>query len=365
MKAPVISVSGSPFDLGLQHGSQAKKAIAENVRFYMELWEYLGGMKRDQVLKDVRAFVPYIEQQDPEVLEELKGVAQGSGLTFDEIIALNARTEVTFACVSTAMKQAAAGACTSFALAPEATVKQHMFVGQNWDWRAPAENSCIILQIKQREKPDIIMHAEAGTVGHRGFNSAGIGVCINFIRCEQDSFRPGLPFLIKLRGILNSTNLPDCLRMLMTFEGPNSMNIMLAHRDGEAIDVELTPDDVLFLHPEGGILTHANHFQSPRLRVKDTGKAALPDTVLRGNRASRLFRERKGELGWDSIKEVLKDHFGYPNSICRHRDERFKPIEQWETLSSMIIDLTEGKMIYTEGPPCSNPYRTIAMGSTR
>jgi hypothetical protein len=27
----------------------------------------------------------------------------------------------------------------------------------------------------------------------------------------------------------------------------------------------------------------------------------------------------------------------------------------------MIIDLTEGKMLYTEGPPCSHPYRLIAM----
>ena len=361
MRVPVICVSGSPHDLGFQHGSQARKAIEDNVSFYMNVWKHLGGSERDRILKEVPAFVPYIEKHDPELVEELKGVAEGSGLNFDDIVALNARTEVTFACLSIAMQQAATGGCTSFALTPMVTQNHHMYVGQNWDWRAEAENSCIILRIKQQGKPQIIMHTEAGTIGHRGFNSAGIGVCINFIRCEADSFRPGLPFLIKLRGILNSTSLPDCLRMLMGFVGPNSMNIMLAHRDGEAVDIELTPDDLMFLHPRGGILTHANHFESPKLRSKDTGKAALPDTVLRSDRASRLFNERKGRLGWDSIKDVLKDHFGYPNSICRHPDERFPRIEQWETLSSMIIDLTEGKMLYTEGPPCSHPYRLIAM----
>jgi len=269
MKVPIISARGAPYDLGFQHGSQAKKAIEDNVRFYMSLWERFGGSRREEILKEIQGFVPYIEDCDPEILEELRGVAEGSGLRFEEILSLNARTEVTFACLPNAMQNSTLEGCTSFALLPEATQNQHMYIGQNWDWRAEAENSCIILKLHQKDKPDIIMHAEAGTIGHRGFNSAGMGVCINYIRCETDTFKLGLPFLIKLRAALNSTNLPDCLKMLLTFVGPNSMNMVIAHREGEAIDAENTPNDVLFLYPEGGILTHANHFQSPTLRVRD------------------------------------------------------------------------------------------------
>jgi len=298
-------------------------------------------------------------------VEELRGLADGSGVEFEDIVALNARTEVTFACLPNPMKEPVLSGCTSFATTSEATHNGHMFVGQNWDWRAEAENSCIVLKLHQQDKPDIIMHAEAGTIGHRGFNSAGIGVCINYIRCESDKFGIGLPFLIKLRGILNAANLPDCLKMLMSFVGPNSMNMMIAHRDGEAIDVENTPDDVLFLYPEGGILTHANHFQSPNLTVRDTGKSTFPDTIFRSNRAFRLLNKRKGSLGVETIEEALKDHFGYPNSICRHPDERDKPIDQFQTLSSMIIDLTEGKMLYTEGPSCCHPYKSIVMDHAR
>ena len=61
----------------------------------------------------------------------------------------------------------------------------------------------------------------------------------------------------------------------------------------------------------------------------------------------------------------MSDHFGRPASICRHRDETVHSYEQWETLTSFIIDLTEGKMVYTSGPPCSHAYATIAMGKTR
>lgn len=361
MKIPVICISGSSYELGCEHGSQAKAAVQENVHFYLDLWKYFSGAERDQVLKDTQKFIPYIEKLDPELLEELKGVAEGSEMRFEEIVALNCRWELNYAYMPSTSRWTAPGGCTSYSITPEATKDGKTFVGQNWDYKPGAKNSRTILHIKQDKKPDIIMNTEAGIIGHKGFNSAGIGVCLNFIRSEKDAFQPGLPVWIKVRSILNSESLPDCMKILMTFEGPNSVNMVIAHRDGEAIDIECTPNDTFFLYPEQGILTHANHFQSLSFREKDTGKGLLPDTVIRSHRASRLLRDRRGDLQFDTIKDILKDHFGYPDSICRHRDEFLQSNEQWETLTSMIIDLTEGKMIYTAGPPCSYPYETIAI----
>jgi len=249
--------------------------------------------------------------------------------------------------------------CTAFALTPEATKAKDTYLGQNWDNKPGL--ACIILRMDQQHKPNIIMNTEAGVIGQKGFNSEGIGVCLNYIRCETDAFKPGVPFLIRVRGLLNSESFPDCLKTLMDFEGTNSANLVVAHREGEAIDVECTPGDQFFLYPKSGILTHSNHFLSPNLRVKDTGKSLLPDTVIRNHRAFRLLQSKGGDLQFDTMKDVLKDHFGRPDSICRHRDERLKPSEQWETLTSIIINLTEGRMFYTAGPPCSNQYESITM----
>lgn len=360
MTIPVLEMSGSAYEIGVQHGSGARQKIEQNLKFYLDLWHYYGGVTRDQVLRQVEGFVPYIESHDRQLLEELEGVAQGAGLSFEEIVALNARTEVTFSCLTPASGVPSEG-CSAYALMPEVTQDNHVIIGQNWDWRAEADDSCIVLHISQKDKPSIIMHTEAGCIGHRGFNSAGIGICMNFIRCDRDTFRHGLPYLVKMRAVLNSTSLPDCLKVLTAHVGPNSMNMLVAQRDGEALDVELLPDDLLFLHPRDGVLTHTNHFLSPHFHAKDMGKYAFPDTVLRVERITRLLAEKKGQLGWDSIKEVLKDHFGYPDSICRHRDERVGPKEQWETLSSMIMDLAAGVMLYTAGPPCCHPYNRILL----
>ncbi len=361
MTIPIITISGGPFELGYGHGNKAKEAIKKNFDFYLGFWHYWSGVKREQVLKEAQKFIPYIEDLDPELVEELRGVAQGAEMEFEEIVALNSRYEVSYAYMPTSPTKIAWEGCTAYALRPEATKNHHTFVGQNWDFRPGLKNSCMILHLKQKKKPDIIMHTEAGIIGHKGFNSAGIAVCFNVIKNEKDVFRPGLPLWIKARGILNSKTLPDCIKMLMTFEGPNSANMVIAHRDGEAIDVECTPNDNFFLYPEKGILTHTNHFQSLNLRCKDTGKSMLPDTVIRNQRAFRLFDDSRGALDFDSIKEVLMDHFGKPNSICRHRDERLNPNEQWETLTSMVINLTEGKMLYTDGPPCLNAYENIVL----
>ena len=360
-KIPVISITGNPFELGYQHGNQAKEAIRENILFYLDLWKYFGNVGCNQVLRDAQMFIPYIETFDPELLEELRGIAEGSKIQFEEIIALNCRWEMTYAYMSHA--QTYQDGCTAYALTPQSTKNQHTFIGQNWDYKP--KSLCIILKIHQNCKPDIIAHTEAGIIGQKGFNSKGIGVCINYIRCDKDVFHAGLPVWIKVRGILNSVNFPDCLKILSNFGGPNSVNLIVANRDGEAIDVESTPDDTFFLYPQHGILTHTNHFLSSGIGARDTGKTLLPDTVIRNHRAFQLLKDKRENLQDDAIKDVLKDHFGHPNSICRHRDDRVHPNEQWETLTSIIIDLTKGKMLYTNGPPCSNPYEIITMGDNR
>ena len=246
-------------------------------------------------------------------------------------------------------------------ISPDASADNHMYLGQNWDYKPGLENSCILLRIRQKYRPDIIMHTEAGVIGHKGFNASGIGICMNYIRCDRDVFRSGLPVWLKVRCLLNSDNISDCLGILMDNEGPNSANILIAHRDGDAIDAECGPDDVFFLYPSEGILTHSNHFRSLRFLAKDTGKSLLPDTVIRSERAQRLLLERRNEIHLETIQSVLKDHFGFPNSICRHRNDGLNPFAQWETLTSFVIDLTEGKMHYTEGPPCRRPYKVMSI----
>ncbi|OGP48306.1 MAG: hypothetical protein A3K30_07550 [Deltaproteobacteria bacterium RBG_13_51_10] len=358
MKIPVIEASGSPYELGYQHGKQAREAVQKNIQFYLDFWKYFGGKKPELILQHVHEFLPYVEKADSELIEEMKGLADGAEVKFDHILALNCRYELSFGFMAGIPMEG----CTSFALLPEVTLDRHTYVGQNWDNKPNLEQSCIILRLKQEKKPEIIMYTEAGVIGHKGFNSAGIGICLNFMWCAEDIFKPGLPAWLKVRMLLNCQNLIEGLRVLTNFEGPNSINMMVAHRDGEALDAECAPGETFFLFPEGGVLTHSNHYLSLRLSAKDTGISLIPDTVIRSQRSHRLFQGKGGNLDVGSIASIMSDHFGYPHSICRHRAAGVHPYEQWESLTSIIMDLTAGNMHYSCGPPCSNPHELIAMG---
>ncbi|HEY82490.1 MAG TPA: hypothetical protein G4O01_04270 [Dehalococcoidia bacterium] len=352
---PVISVKGKPFERGQQYGSQARKQIQKNVELYFDLWASLWGAKRPEVLKWCAGLIPVIGEYDAEILEELKGVAKGADLSLEEIVALNARYEMVFA--QSLAPQCGAG-CTSAAALPQATKNGHVFIGQNWDYKTRFQGLSLILEIEQEGGPNIVTHTEAGIIAHRGLNSAGVAVCLNALVSNRDEFEPTTPFLIVARGILSADSLSLALRAVLRAKVTVSFNFLIAHRDGEAIDLEVSPVDVGFLHPEGGILTHSNHFiaLSHREDLLDVFKSCAPDTLFRAHRARQLLEQERGKIDVASFQRVFSDHFSHPNSICRHADPRDEEPQQLATLSSAIMDLGARAFYISEGAPCQHEY---------
>lgn len=353
---PVISVKGKPFDCGRQYGSQAREQIRRNVDLYFDLWGALWGAKRPEVLKQCTGLVPVIGEYDADILEELEGVARGADLSLEEVVALNARYELVFA-LSLA-PQRGSGGCTSVAALPQVTKDGHTILGQNWDWMSRLQGPNIILEVEQKAKPNLVTQTEAGIIAHKGMNSAGVGVCLNALVSNQDRFEPTTPFLIMARGILNADSFSQALKAVLGARVTVSFNFLIAHRDGETIDLEVTPEDVGFLYADGGVLTHSNHFLAftNRKDLIDIFKPAIPDTLFRTHRARQLLELDKGHIDVGSFQRVFRDHFSYPNSICRHVDARDEGLKQLATLFSVIMDLEERALYIAEGPPCQNEY---------
>lgn len=360
MPIPVKELEGEAYEIGYRHGDVLGESIKNNIEFYLNLWHDFCGVTKEQVLKDVEPFLSPIENFDAEILREMEGIGKGAGVSLEEIAILNARWELNYAYMPKNIHHEPGG-CTSFALLPPLTEHGTTFLGQNWDYKPSQEPQLVILKIKQDGKPAIIISTEAGIVGHKGFNSEGIGIAVNYIRSHKDTFRHGVPYLVKARGALKCDRFSDCLKLHLDNPGPNSGNMMIAHKDGEALDAECHTDGVNFLYPEGGVLTHANHFESERFADFDEGRTVLVDTLYRSPRLRRLLLEQPKPITSETIKKCLKDHFGYPNALCRHRDSRLKASDQWETLTSIIMDLRKATMMFASGPPCKNEYQTLTL----
>lgn len=347
---PLVETSGAPFERGQQYGEQTADLVRFNLAGYRRLFEHDAGLGWPEALAQARKYLRPIEGYAPHLLEEMRGIAAGAAVSLDDILALNCRTEILSMGAIPLREE-----CTAMFVAPEATGDGHTLLAQNWDWANTLRGGTVLLRVEQPGKPTVLTLTEAGMVGKIGFNSAGVGVVTNFLR--HDHRRSGVPFHLILREALKAPRLGLAVAAVYTGPRADSGNYLLAHADGEALDLEAAPSDIGFLYPQDGLLVHTNHFLTPRLQAGDVGILASDHTLLRYGRALRLLRARAGQITVETLKSVLRDHFNHPKSICRHPDPGQPEIERSATLASVIVDLSAGEMYLAAGEPCETEYQ--------
>jgi isopenicillin-N N-acyltransferase-like protein len=348
---PLIEMEGQPFERGRQYGAAAEAAIGQNVAAYLNLIEFHVGLTRDRALARAEAFGPILERHAPDLLEEMRGIAAGAGCELVDVLLINTRSEL----------MGTMDACTSLAAAPEVTDRGRVLLGQNWDWYPVLEPEPVLLQIRQPDKPEILTLTEAGQVGKIGLNSAGLGVCLNFLSHRDRG--QGVPVHVILRRMLECAHLGAAIRAAYGVPRGGAANVLLAHADGEILDLELTAREADFLYGDGGWLVHANHFESVRLRGGDTGLPLSMSSLARSTRARRLLSAAagKGRISTETFQAILRDHAHGSYAICRHAEPTEPPLEQTATRASAIMDLTARTLSLAPGQPCSEPYQTFTL----
>lgn len=344
----IVEAKGSPYEIGFAHGEQAKEKIKLNIKEYNDMFQLWSGLDWEQAKVRSERYRKHIEMEEPDLLEEMQGIADGAGLEINDIITLNARSEVVFAQTS--------GACTAFTVTPEASANGHVLIGQNWDWRAPILDGLIILKIYQANKPSIFMVTEAGILGKIGMNSAGLGLCFNALVVQGEP--DGLPLHIVLRRILNSYLLNHAMDAINSYKVAGPANYMIAQRDGCAIDVEKTPNYWDYHFNDTGILAHTNHILSQRLatQVKDLGADRLADSFVRYHMMAKMLNREKGNITVEYLMKCLRSHHQFPEGICHHVNPVAKPANRFMTCFSIIMDLNTSEVWLTLGPPCESEY---------
>ena len=97
-KVRVLQVSGSPYELGYTHGKAFAKEIGELTEERLHLscdpfWT--GGQQAslDEVLALGQACLRYHEEFDPALMEEMRGMADATGIGVNELVIMNGFTD--------------------------------------------------------------------------------------------------------------------------------------------------------------------------------------------------------------------------------------------------------------------------------
>lgn len=315
---PLIELSGPPESRGDAYGRQAAERVRRSIgHYHAQLTQ--GGMDAGRIHALARAFVPRVERFDPAYVAEMRGIARGAGVAFEDVMLLNCRTEI----LQLAKRGAAVGedpdGCTGAILLPEATADGTLLHGQNWDWKSECAETGVVLRIRREDGPDILTFVEAGGLARAGLNAAGIAITANYLESDRDYRQEGVPLSLLRRKALEQEQVALAVRTFYATPKSASNNIMLSHADGFALDIECAPDESFLLEPEDGMLVHANHWRSPvaLAKLKDTGIATTPDSVYRDRRVRDALRPKRGRLTLEDLRAAFHDDWQSPWSVCR------------------------------------------------
>jgi len=352
-----ITVEGTPAARGRQYGRLAAPRVHRAIAAYRDVFAERAGLEWSEAIAHARTFVADIERFAPDALNEMRGIAEGAAVPFDAVLVLNCRSELMFA-AARRKGETPPGECTSFAVTPEASADGHMLLGQNWDWVPFAREVCVLVDVRRDDKPSFATIVEAGMLAKVGVNAAGFGLCTNTLVSERDADRPGVPYHVMLRALLDAESVDDAARILGGPQRALSANYLVADKSGQAINFETIAGgkaEIRPTRPQKGLIAHANHFLAPEFAAIDAFVSKSPHSLTRLSAVWQGLEAPEG-LSVRRLQEILRGHAHAPNGVCSHPDPTASPLYARTTVASIVSDLTTGEFWFTDGPPCASAY---------
>ncbi|MGI5869282.1 MAG: C45 family autoproteolytic acyltransferase/hydrolase [Kiritimatiellia bacterium] len=358
MTVPEIILSGSPRQKGLTHGRLARALVLRSLETYRMRFARSKGFSWEDARAVARDFAPTLVGPFAPYAEEMQGIADGAGLEFEDVLAMNLRSEILYSGLQRP-ETGSLAECSAFAATPPATAGGAVLAGQTWDYtRAQREATFLARFPKEGDRPAMWMPMEGGMVGGKGVNAAGISLTLNALSSPRTGM--GIPLHVRMRRILEARTFEKAIQH--AFEPPvaGPACLIITSADGRCSGFELDPDGTAVLYPKRGILVHTNHFISSRYRLAESD---LPggSTVPRLQRLSALLHGTTA-ISESDAETFLRDHENAPFSICAHPapdtpPERFSEVSA--TNYAFVVNLSRGRLRFVMGNPCEGEFRTL------
>jgi isopenicillin-N N-acyltransferase-like protein len=348
----LIEVQGTHREMGRQIGEARREQIHHSVANLQVLikaaYDTLE-LTWEGAQIQARKYLPFAEERYPQYVDEMRGIAEGANLTFDEVVTLNAMEAVTGDALHLTR-------CTSIAVNETRTADGHVLLAHNEDWVPEDEDDVYVVSAKPVDEPPFLAMTYGGLLPNVGFNAYGIAQLIDSVY-PADS-RIGIPRIIVSRAVLASKRISGAIGRCLIPRREAGYNHVLAHESGELYSVEVSARQFDMLHGIDGYIAHTNHYLTPEMKKIEKDPEELLSSRVRYNRANRLLRQNSSHT-MKSLQAIQKDHVNLPNSICNHNLGGTDPLDREGTISAMIIDLTTREMHITWGNPCQNTYHTF------
>jgi isopenicillin-N N-acyltransferase-like protein len=343
--------SGEPYERGYSYGETCREKIS---RFLKESFydAFMLGKtseaSKEQMLKFAKRYTPYIEDYSPEIYEQMKGIADGSGKTLEEITLIFLHEESSILGEKELMRH-----CTVIAATGPATISGETYISQTWDesyedfWEG---DKPILLYEKRKSGPDILAWAYPGLLANAGMNSEGLS--ITWTSTPRAPYEIGVPTYVIIAEILKRKSIDEALAAIINAKRAGSFKLTLADRNGEIYIVEATPRHHHIIYVDDFYGYHGD-FESSDIRKEiPPHKVDVPIFVVPANRVRKLLRMAHGKLDMNVIRNILCDQY-----ICCHPTQKEGRWTDFITWASWIMVPSKCEWWIAHGPPCQNELK--------
>lgn len=354
---PLIEVEGPAESRGLAYGRAADSRIKKGVEQYQSFFE-TREITWDEIVRAGQKLEMRLAKDYPTHLAELKAIAKGAGVGLTEVLLINGRSEILNAANRPAEEAHIEDGCTSALALPSRTKSGRLLHGQNWDWRPECEETTVVLAIRRDDGPDVLTYVEAGGLARAGLNAAGIAITGNNLETTSENWvKPGVPISVIRRLVLEAPNMGRALQAVASAPRTVSNNMMISCTEGGgmAFDLETTPDEIFWLKPENGLMTHANHFISDaaRARMADRGLLKGMDSLYRDQRVHATLEAAGYAITEADFEVAFADDFSHPLGVLRTPVSRTEQSAISATVATILMDAAQKRMRV-----CPSPYKT-------
>jgi isopenicillin-N N-acyltransferase like protein len=323
MKNPrirVLELSGSPYDMGYQHGITYAEAIhhfaEERVKLSGdEAWSGRS-LPRSDVLALAEACLDEHRRYSPSLVEELQGMADATKLGMAELLVVNGFTDfidTVYNVGSTLPKtyaHAGADNCTVFTVPDHKAQGGKGYYGQTWDMHDTATPHVILLHGKPNNAPEFFAFTTVGCVGMIGMNTEGIAVGINNLTGADGQIGVMWPFVV--RKVLEQNNIADALECITNAKLSGAHNYMLFDKTGRGYNIEAMSTKNYITELKDDALVHTNHCTVAETRQVERKREPVSQasSEARLNQGQALLA--KNDITVEDLKALTRDQ----EAIC-------------------------------------------------
>jgi hypothetical protein len=320
---PLISVEGAAYDCGREYAEIVMSKYPGFRDYLDQAWYW-----RDLPPVEKRL----VEQRAPQLLDVYRGLTDVAGPP------------------SNRPKSLQPGGCTSFAVSGSVTLDGHVISGQTKDTPLDRVSRYIVLRMRIKDAPSILVLAYPGEVLGYGMWTTGMTLYRNTLYSRAGA-ENGLYWVLLASLILAGKSVREGAELATKYGRKSAGNMLIADATGESLCIETNAGGDCILPPKDGISAHANNALAPATLAYEGYKfpGMKEDSQYRTDTLWRLLNAERGRLTAQRAFMCLSDHGYYPGGICKHASP-----EGNYTTAAVVCEPTLGKLHVVRGHPCSN-----------